>query len=240
VEDKNHANDLLFDKTMFQIKLFAAIAILLAIASAYIITRSIIKQVGAEPGTLVDFSSKVAAGDLQSHLELRDNDDSSIAANLIVMVQTIRNRIEEGEKIANETMRIKIALDNVATNVMIADNERNIIYMNKSIGEMLSKAEADVRKVLPNFNVARLMGSNIDQFHKNPAHQKNLLGSFTNNHKAQIVSVHAPLHFLPIRSSTRQVSVWVVWWNGLTSPSNLQSTQSLSNWQVKTCGSRLL
>ncbi|QJQ04567.1 hypothetical protein EJG51_000455 [Undibacterium piscinae] len=50
---------------------------------------------------------------------------------------------------AAETLRIKIALDNVGTNVMIADTDRNIIYMNKSIVEMLSN-EAD--EALPNFS----------------------------------------------------------------------------------------
>jgi methyl-accepting chemotaxis protein len=36
---------------------------------------------------------------------------------------------------------------------MIADNDRNIIYTNKSVIHVLGEAEADVRKVLPNFNV---------------------------------------------------------------------------------------
>ncbi|AZP12638.1 HAMP domain-containing protein [Undibacterium parvum] len=88
---------------------------------------------------------------------------------------------------AAENTRIKIALDGCATNVMIADNERNIIYANKSVVDMLSNAEADLRKVLPNFSASRLLGTNIDQFHKNPAHQKNLLATFTSNYKAQIV-----------------------------------------------------
>jgi methyl-accepting chemotaxis protein len=51
---------------------------------------------------------------------------------------------------------------------------------------MLSNAEDDLRKVLPSFSVAKLMGSNIDQFHKNPAHQKSLLATFTSNYRTQI------------------------------------------------------
>lgn len=86
----------------------------------------------------------------------------------------------------NENLRTQSALDNTSTNVMIADNDRNIIYMNKSVAEMLANAESDVRKVFPNFNAAQLLGSNMDQFHKNPAHQQNLLASFTSTHRAQI------------------------------------------------------
>lgn len=88
--------------------------------------------------------------------------------------------------LANENVRIRIALDNVATNVMIADKDLNIIYMNKSILPMLSNAERDIRKELPNFNVAKLMGANIDVFHKNPAHQRQLLATFNNVFRSQI------------------------------------------------------
>ncbi|TAN50673.1 MAG: PAS domain-containing protein [Methylococcaceae bacterium] len=93
---------------------------------------------------------------------------------------------EHERALAAENLRIKIALDNVATSVMIADNQRNIIYMNPAVVNMLRNAEADVRKVLPTFNVAGLLGANMDQFHINPSHQANLLGSLTSNYKSQI------------------------------------------------------
>jgi methyl-accepting chemotaxis protein len=98
-----------------------------------------------------------------------------------------RLAMEERERrMANENLRIKIALDNVATNVMIADNNLDIIYMNKSVNAMLQNAEADLRKVLPSFNASKLLGANIDQFHKNPAHQRNMLATFNSNYKTQI------------------------------------------------------
>ncbi len=94
--------------------------------------------------------------------------------------------LNEARHVSVENQRLKAALDNVTTNVMIADNERNIVYMNKSVVAMLAAAESDVRKVLPNFNAAQLLGSNMDQFHKNPAHQKNMLASFTTTHRVQM------------------------------------------------------
>ena len=93
---------------------------------------------------------------------------------------------EHQQKLAAENTRIRNALDNVTTNVMIADNDRNIIYMNKSVTAMLTNAEADVRKVLPNFSVSTILGSNMDQFHRNPAHQRSLLAAFTSTHRAEI------------------------------------------------------
>ena len=88
--------------------------------------------------------------------------------------------------LAAENARIKIALDNVSSNVMIADNERNIIYMNHTVKAMMQNAESDLRKALPSFDASRLLGGSIDQFHKNPEHQKHLLATFTSTYRAQI------------------------------------------------------
>ncbi|MEC5396842.1 methyl-accepting chemotaxis protein [Uliginosibacterium sp. H1] len=95
--------------------------------------------------------------------------------------------VAEADRQAEETQRIKIGLDNVATNVMIADRDLNVIYMNRAIHQMFSEAESDIRRDLPNFSVATLQGANIDVFHKNPAHQRRMLADLKATHKAQIV-----------------------------------------------------
>ncbi|WMW80374.1 methyl-accepting chemotaxis protein [Undibacterium cyanobacteriorum] len=166
--------------------LSSALLFILVIASTYFILGSIQSEIGNEPTAVAEFARSVASGNLDAAIDVRENDETSIAATLNSMARSLRARNDEAQNTARETLRIKIALDNVSTNVMLADNERNIIYMNKSITDMLTKAEPDVRKVLPNFNVKGLIGSNIDQFHKNPGHQKQLLATFTSSHHAQI------------------------------------------------------
>jgi methyl-accepting chemotaxis protein len=94
--------------------------------------------------------------------------------------------VTETKRIANEALRIQSALDNGSTNTMIADNERNLIYMNKSMMQMFAAAQNDIRKELPNFDVVRLMGSSIDQFHKNRSHQEQLLAALTSTFKTEI------------------------------------------------------
>jgi methyl-accepting chemotaxis protein len=80
----------------------------------------------------------------------------------------------------------KGALDNLGSNVMVADTNLNIIYMNNTVREMMTAAQPDIRKDLPNFDVARLMGANIDTFHKNPAHQRSMLGTLSKTFTAQL------------------------------------------------------
>jgi len=102
------------------------------------------------------------------------------------MIETTRQQLKQAHTDSRDNLRIKIALDNVGTNVMIADTNLDIIYVNKSVTVMMSEAEADLRKVLPNFNASGLLHTNIDQFHKNPDHQRRLLSSFTSAFNTQI------------------------------------------------------
>jgi methyl-accepting chemotaxis protein len=78
------------------------------------------------------------------------------------------------------------ALDALVASVMIADNDLNIIYMNQGVTTLLTEAEQELRKTLPGFSVAGLVGRNIDVFHKDPSHQRNMLAHLKAVHRATI------------------------------------------------------
>ncbi len=78
------------------------------------------------------------------------------------------------------------ALDALSACVMIADEALNIVYLNQSVKDLLTGAEQEIRKELPNFRVSELVGQNIDCFHKNPAHQRRLLEGLNTVHRATI------------------------------------------------------
>uniref|UniRef100_UPI00358EEBB7 PAS domain-containing protein n=1 Tax=Crenothrix polyspora TaxID=360316 RepID=UPI00358EEBB7 len=146
-----------------------------------------VTDTSAEQRRLIDmmteYLERIAKGDLPPKVtDAYKGEYSALKNNMNATI----DMLNEARHVSVENQRLKAALDNATTNVMIADNERNIVYMNKSVGAMLAVAESDVRKVLPDFNASRLLGSNMDQFHKNPAHQKNMLASFTNTHRVQM------------------------------------------------------
>ncbi len=87
---------------------------------------------------------------------------------------------------ALEVTRLKVALDNCQTNVMVADVDLNIVYLNTTLQQMLRVAQNDIRKELPQFNVDQLIGTNIDGFHKNPAHQRGMLASLASAYRTKI------------------------------------------------------
>jgi methyl-accepting chemotaxis protein len=80
----------------------------------------------------------------------------------------------------------KGALDNLTSNVMVTDADLNIVYMNNAVRSMMSEAQADIRKELPNFDVNRLLGASIESFRKNPAHQPGLLAGLDKTSAAEL------------------------------------------------------
>lgn len=83
-----------------------------------------------------------------------------------------------------QQQRFDTALQTVSACMMIADVDCNIVYMNPAAQQMMQEVEADLRKVYPQLDAKRLIGANIDQFHKNPAHNRRMLAGLQRPHKA--------------------------------------------------------
>ena len=94
---------------------------------------------------------------------------------------------EKAKQLTDRALQAQAALEAVTSNVMIADAGNTITFMNSAVKAMLTRAEADLRKALPNFSVATTIGQNIDVFHKNPSHQKALLASMRDTYRTEIV-----------------------------------------------------
>ena len=121
------------------------------------------------------------------------------------------------EKVIN--LRIRTALDVVRSNVMLADSDYNIIYMNGTLQQMLSEAQSEIRKGgMSGFDTAKLMGSSMDIFHKNPSHQRKLLDSLTGSHEARITIGTQKLMLVatPVRDKHGKRNGTVVEWRNET------------------------
>ncbi len=79
-----------------------------------------------------------------------------------------------------ELTRMRSAVDGAMTAIMMIDRDFNITYANKSTIDMLTKHQDTLRSVFPGFSADRIIGANIDTFHKNPAHQRQLLSNPAN------------------------------------------------------------
>jgi methyl-accepting chemotaxis protein len=76
-------------------------------------------------------------------------------------------------------VRMKGALDQSATAIMMIDRDFIITYINQSSLTLLAKNEATMRIKWPRFSAAKaeMLGGCIDMFHENPAHQRKMLSN---------------------------------------------------------------
>jgi methyl-accepting chemotaxis protein len=121
-----------------------------------------------------------------------------------------------GRGIGNPFVRAtlcKTALEGVASNVMIADPNGTIVFMNETVTAMLKNAEADIRKDLPRFDASALIGRNFDEFHKNPSHQRDLLANLKGTYRTQIKVGGRSFGLIanPIMHGTERLGTVVEW-----------------------------
>jgi len=92
--------------------------------------------------------------------------------------------VSEQERVEHEMARVRSMMENAPTNMMFADKDLVLRYMNPASTQTLRSLEQH----LP-CTVDEIIGQNIDIFHKNPVHQRTILGD--------------PSKYLPVRSNIR-------------------------------------
>jgi methyl-accepting chemotaxis protein len=97
-----------------------------------------------------------------------------------------QQRLQAEREIAAENLRVRIALDNVSSNVMMADPERRIVYLNRSARQLFHDAADDLRQALPAFDPDGLLGASIDLFHRDPGRIAHLLERLDGTHASEI------------------------------------------------------
>ncbi len=162
-----------------------AFAVVLVLAT--ILALAVVRSVTQPQNRAIAAADAIAEGDLSHRIDDQGRDEAGVLLQRFgVMQNNLRERHERDARVAAESGRVKQALDRCSTNVMIADPDGRIIYMNHSVASMMQGNEAELRRALPNFDAKQLMGANIDSFHKNPSHQRNLLGGLKGEYKTQI------------------------------------------------------
>jgi len=177
--------------TIHGYKIVLAGIFIFSVAMAVVLTALISRGILRSLKTVQQVAGAIADGDLNSSIDIHQKDE---VGDLLRSMQTMQHqllaRITADRKAADETLRVKIALDNVSTGVMIADNDRNIVYANKSVIDILRKADAEMirqRSGVPKLSLDALVGSNMDDFHENPSHQAKMLNALTNTYEASML-----------------------------------------------------
>jgi len=111
----------------------------------------------------------------------------------------------------NAALRVNQALDNVSTGVLIADANYHVIYMNKAAQSLFTESEMAIRKTIPHFNAAKMIGVSIDTFHQDAKKIRNFLVHLTDTYRSTVffegVSVYSTIN--PIINQQNERLGWV-------------------------------
>jgi methyl-accepting chemotaxis protein len=163
--------------------LAAALAIGLALALSWLITRALTQPMAR---AIAVFGS-ISNGHYDNEIQNEGADEvSQVLRALGDMQGKLRKQIETERRQADENARVRAALDNVSSNVMVADQNFDVIYTNPAVRSMLSDAEHDIRRDLPQFTAAALQGGSVDVLSKNPAVDRRVLGDLRGAHTTEI------------------------------------------------------
>jgi methyl-accepting chemotaxis protein len=160
------------------------LAVLTMLPAGIWVTRQITRPLNDS----VMVANAVAGGNFDNQINTHGKDEPAQLMSALSRMQTdLKNRRAAERKVADEAMRIKVALDVTSNSVMVADPDGLIIYCNAAAFKMMRMAEADIRKDLPDFRADEILGSNFDIYHKNKSHQRDLLAGLKGVHRTQIV-----------------------------------------------------
>ncbi len=159
------------------------LAVTLAVAVfSLLLARSIVRPLSRS----IEIAGGIALGDLDQTVDIMGNDEiGQLGQSMSTMITNLRISMEEAESRTNAATRIKQALDNVSGNVLVADREHKIIYMNDAMRRMFTDAGDDFREDLPDFDVDSLIGSCMDVFHKDSSRQRSVVDGLTGVHTSE-------------------------------------------------------
>lgn len=232
LEAKLHQRNAAIRSNLNATLLLLATLILLSVFIGVIIIRGVIRSLNL----VVQSTEQIIAGDYLLTVDGQRTDEFGLLNRAMLNMRDRLKEASEQEKMvqqnnekvarekllqaerdalkAEELLQIKQALDVTSTNIMIANTDRKIVYMNNIMKKFLHDAESSLRVSLPNFSAASVMGGSMDIFHKNPHHQASLLSTLESAHIANIVvdKMHFRLTANPIFNENRQRIGTVLEW----------------------------
>ena len=154
-----------------------------ALAGAGLLCIVVARRVAALSQRMLAASHQLARGNFAaSTTDAAEPADQALAE----LRAALKARFDSADARAAAAARLNGALDKLASNVMVADADGTIVYMNEAVTAMFRANAAEIRKQLPHFDAAKVLGSSFDRFHKAPSHQRGLLGRLRETHSADV------------------------------------------------------
>lgn len=152
------------------IRMWAMLIVALALAAGVFIAAAIIRSITRPIAEVIATFESLANGDFTRNVEIARNDEMGKVLQGLQSMQIQQGfNVAEANRVANDNLRIRIALDASSSNLRIADDDGMVIYANKGLLTTLRQIEPGMRERQPGFSTDTFVGSNIGAFYADSA-----------------------------------------------------------------------
>ncbi|USJ00625.1 methyl-accepting chemotaxis protein [Xanthomonas prunicola] len=125
---------------------------------AFLFARSIVKSMRGAVTT----ATEIAGGKLDGQINVQGQDEvGELMRSMQRMQRDLKERIERDQRIADENLRIRTALDKSSTGTFITDPEHVMIYANDAFKKIVAQYESSIRLASPEFDASEVIGQHI-------------------------------------------------------------------------------
>ncbi|NIJ78807.1 methyl-accepting chemotaxis protein [Xanthomonas campestris] len=125
---------------------------------AFLFARSIVKSMRGAVST----ATEIASGKLDGQINVQGQDEvGELMRSMHRMQRDLKERIERDQKIADENLRIRTALDESSTGTFITDAGQTIIYANEAFTKIVTHHEDSIRLASSDFEANKIIGQHI-------------------------------------------------------------------------------
>lgn len=197
------------------------VVLLLLVVSASVFLAFVNRNITAPLSRLVGAVERMAKGDTSARVEVDVQDEiGQLGLAFNRMTEQIAQVQEEGQRNLREATVKAGVTENAPVNIMVADRDFNITYINPQSLKTL----VEIEDVLP-CRGNEVLGKNIDFFHKDPPHQRQILSDPKNlPHQVQFELGHHTLLLLasPIFDESDEYVGPMVTWEVITEKVRLE------------------
>ena len=139
----------------------AALTVLVAVGIALAMARSIINPIGQA----VAVANAIAAGKLDSQIEVRGADETALLLSALRTMQgNLLERAESDQRSAAELARLRYGLDTVTMPVTVSDEQDHLVYLNHAAEQLWGQMAGGIRLRHAQFDATRLIGRDIGDY----------------------------------------------------------------------------
>jgi len=184
---------------------------------AIYLSRYLTNQLGIDPYYAKGIAKEIARGDLSRSIKVNTGDTKSLLFALEQMRQQLLARRTQDQKILEEILRIKFALDTVSVGVMITDDQHTIIYINNELKTILKNAESEIIKLMNNFSIDTIIGKKTNDLSFLPIDDQ-FRESLNRTHRIPVLlgNLHLLIVITPVINERGQRLGWVSEWHDQT------------------------